>query len=78
MFGLRSTSRHTSQRFPRRMANGERATRAALWSLGLALAFALLVQPALAQSEAQLSTNQIAVFLALGGGWEAAPTVSRR
>ncbi|PWG03481.1 efflux transporter outer membrane subunit [Sphingosinicella humi] len=35
-------------------------------------------ETALAQSEAQLSTNQIAVFLALGGGWEAAPTVSRR
>ena len=30
------------------------------------------------EAEAQLSNNQIAVFLALGGGWKAAPTVSRR
>jgi NodT family efflux transporter outer membrane factor (OMF) lipoprotein len=37
------------------------------------------IEAALAQSEAQLSTNQIAVFLALGGGWDqAATTVSRR
>ena len=32
-----------------------------------------LIEAELAQAEAQLSTNLVSVFLALGGGWEAAP-----
>ena len=51
MFRMRSTSRHTPHHLARRTAIGERAIRAALWFLGLALAFTLLAHPVLAQSD---------------------------
>ena len=51
MFRMRSTSRHTPHHLARRTAIGERAIRAALWFLGIALAFTLLAHPVLAQSD---------------------------